>query len=185
MNIYSISDQQMLLSNAFPPPQIIPSFIEEIDTEEKKILEEENQYIKKYSQQKITAVKVLMVVSGLGLGITISMLTAPLLPFEIDTIAHIGMFVGSIAGYFIGKFMDDSGASRRLAIFAGRISEKRITRFNEKLDQIGKMIADNTNKELITTSQKYIENILEGKGPYNRFLEFFNINMNLSKKNSS
>ena len=173
---FSISNQDMYLSQAFHPPQLLDPLILEMDEKEKSILEQEEKFIKTHSKHALTAFKVSMVVAMAGFGMALSMAVVPLFPLvAIPMIAVVGMMIGSVVGYSVGQIMDDLGASRRVAIYSNKIAQHRIDRCHEKLEKLNQVILDDSNKEPIDTAKKFVEKILEPRVPHNRVREFLNM----------
>ena len=182
INQYWISEKDMFLKNIFSPTEEIPDIITKLDQQEFSSIEQENDYIKKYSQRKFTFIKLSCIVIGAGIVTTIfsvvsAVFSSSLTLAMIDKIAYSGIFIGSILGYLMGFYADSTGSSTRMAMFFGRISQNRINRMTEKLEIVGKILNDDKeNKQLILIEDK-IKNILNEKGSYNRFLEFLNHNV--------
>jgi hypothetical protein len=175
---YCITESNMFLINAYSDPQLIPASLKEIDAKEKLVIDQETAYVKSYSKNVITAVKVSSVVFGAGIGIIISMLTISLFPLvNVNLLAASGIFIGSILGYLIGVVMDKLGASERAAIFFGKIAPNRVFRMEEKLVNITKIISEEKDEgalEKLNHAKNHVEKCLETRKFSSRFAEFVN-----------
>lgn len=168
---YCIPSNDMFLRNAYQGD--LPQEIKDIDTAEQQQQDQEETYIKEYSRRKFTWLKAAMALTGAGFGIMAGAAASSFITaFTINTFVHIGAFFGAIIGYFIGKNMDENhNASRRFAIFFGKITPNRIQRITDKIEQLKKVNINNNLDKAIS----YAEKIAQENQSYNRFFEFMNI----------